>query len=71
MAKRQKPLALLESILIDNFGLEQLEVVNMPLLREWIGIDMSNKKLNDAENYMLDMAHKKLIKICLLGTRKN
>lgn len=62
MAKKQKSLELSEAILIENFGIEQLEATAIPLLSEWIAVDMSNKKLNDAENYMLIMAHKKLIK---------
>ncbi|MBL7785796.1 MAG: hypothetical protein JNM36_07810 [Chitinophagales bacterium] len=62
MAKKQKSLELSEAILIENFGIEQLEATAIPLLSEWIAVDMSNKKLNDAENYMLNMAHKKLIK---------
>ena len=48
--------------MIENFGIEQLDTTAIPLLREWIAVDMSNKKLNDAENYMFNMAHKKLIK---------
>ena len=62
MAKKQKSLELSEAILIENFGIEQLDTTAIPLLREWIAVDMSNKKLNDAENYMFNMAHKKLIK---------
>lgn len=62
MAKKQKSLELLEPILIETFGLEQIEEANMPLLQEWLGINMSDKNLNDAETYMLNMAHKKLAK---------